>query len=104
MCGGRLSFSIRDVPIHPRLEGSHVQRLDDPLREGRTGRHLALRRPEHAVAAPAERDAAPSRSTGGGRWDASHMATRVTSSRFVGRGAELAELEAALTDATDGHP
>ena len=32
------------------------------------------------------------------------MATRVTSSRFVGRGAELAELEAALTDAGEGHP
>ena len=32
------------------------------------------------------------------------MATRVTSARFVGRGAELAELEAALTDAAEGHP
>src|SRR3954454_22814178 len=32
------------------------------------------------------------------------MASRVTSSRFVGRAPELAELEAALADASAGHP
>jgi DNA-binding CsgD family transcriptional regulator/tetratricopeptide (TPR) repeat protein len=32
------------------------------------------------------------------------MSTRVTSSRIIGRTAELAELEAALADATDGRP
>jgi len=32
------------------------------------------------------------------------MATRVTSTRFVGRTGELAELEAALREAADGHP
>jgi DNA-binding CsgD family transcriptional regulator len=32
------------------------------------------------------------------------MAMRVTSSRFIGRVAELAELEAALREAADGHP
>jgi ATP/maltotriose-dependent transcriptional regulator MalT len=33
-----------------------------------------------------------------------HMATRVTSARFVGRTAELAELRAALDEAVDGRP
>jgi DNA-binding CsgD family transcriptional regulator len=33
-----------------------------------------------------------------------HMSTRVTSSRLIGRGAELAALEAALDDAADGRP
>ena len=32
------------------------------------------------------------------------MATRMTSTRFVGRSGELAELEAALRDAAEGHP
>ena len=32
------------------------------------------------------------------------MSTRVTSSRLIGRTAELAELEAALADAADGRP
>ncbi len=32
------------------------------------------------------------------------MATRMTSSRLIGRAAELAELEAALRDAADGRP
>src|SRR4051812_6732767 len=32
------------------------------------------------------------------------MSTRVTSSRLIGRAAELAELEAALADAADGRP
>jgi ATP/maltotriose-dependent transcriptional regulator MalT len=36
--------------------------------------------------------------------DTAPMASRVTSSRFVGRTRELAELEAALADASAGHP
>lgn len=36
--------------------------------------------------------------------DHAHVATRVTSSRFVGRAAELAELRAALADAAAGRP
>ena len=32
------------------------------------------------------------------------MTTRVTSSRLIGRAGELAALEAALSDATDGRP
>jgi predicted ATPase/DNA-binding CsgD family transcriptional regulator len=36
--------------------------------------------------------------------DTGHVPTRVTSSRFIGRTRELAELEAALADASDGRP
>jgi DNA-binding CsgD family transcriptional regulator len=36
--------------------------------------------------------------------DTGTVATRVTSSRFIGRSQELAELEAALADASDGRP
>src|SRR3954470_13052041 len=36
--------------------------------------------------------------------DTASMASRVTSSRFVGRGPELSQLEAALADAAAGHP
>ena len=40
-----------------------------------------------------------------GSWDyGPAMATRMTSTRFVGRSGELAELEAALRDAAKGHP
>src|ERR671922_1389114 len=40
-----------------------------------------------------------------GSWDyGPAMATRMTSTRFVGRSGELAELEAALRDAAEGHP
>ena len=36
--------------------------------------------------------------------DTTFVATRVTSSRLVGRGAELAELDAAVADAAEGRP
>src|SRR3954447_1669499 len=41
---------------------------------------------------------------GGGGRDTPPMASRVTSTRFVGRAGELAELRAALDEAVDGHP
>ena len=36
--------------------------------------------------------------------DTTFVATRVTSSRLVGRSAELTELDAALSDAAEGRP
>src|SRR3954454_11389382 len=41
---------------------------------------------------------------GGGRRDTARMATRVTSTRFVGRATELSELRGALTEAAEGRP
>src|SRR3954454_3367049 len=41
---------------------------------------------------------------GGGGRDTPPMASRVTSTRFVGRAGELAELRAALDEAVGGHP
>src|SRR3954447_9861468 len=42
--------------------------------------------------------------SGGARRDTSRMASRVTSSTFVGRSAELVELRGALTEAVEGRP
>src|SRR4051812_8886545 len=44
------------------------------------------------------------RSGGGARDTAQTMSSRVTSTTFVGRAAELAELRAALTEAVEGKP
>ena len=64
-------------------------------------RHLGLRPPENGAAAvrlTAPDTDRPARDT----WVV--LATRVTSTRLIGRTAELAELEAAFAAAADGHP
>src|SRR3954454_16805247 len=54
---------------------------------------------------PSPRPAAPSSpATRRARRDTGRMSTRVTSSRLIGRTSELQQLEAALTDASDGRP
>ena len=47
---------------------------------------------------------APALGSGARLMDTQVVATRMTSSRLIGRAAELAELEAALHDAADGRP
>ena len=77
--------------------------------EPHRGRVPQLRRPPRATcsttarATPAACGTAstPARSTSA---SAESVASRVTSSRLIGRAAELAELEAALADAADGRP
>src|SRR3954454_18263649 len=54
--------------------------------------------------APVAAAGKPSPRSGGGRRDTEVMASRVTSTRFVGRSAELEELRGALVEAANGRP
>src|SRR3954447_14515847 len=59
---------------------------------------------EHVSLATAAAAGKPSPRSGGGRRDTGVMASRVTSTRFVGRSAELEELRGALAEAANGRP
>src|SRR4051812_36997272 len=93
------------VAITP-IQGDSGEHAEPHHRADPSDRH----RPDHAQAGPTEHHhpgrALPQRSPSspGPGWDHSSVATRVTSSRFVGREAELRELRAALSDAIDGRP
>src|SRR3954468_17027720 len=58
----------------------------------------------HVSLATAAAAGKPSPRSGGGRRDTGVMASRVTSTRFVGRSAELEELRGALAEAANGRP
>src|SRR4051794_7257043 len=105
MWGLRLRRSMWSVSSTTPTGASHDQPVDQHHRHRPPARDRGL------GGAPAQRDhgrpgedLAARPSSVGRRWDASPVATRVTSTRFVGRDAELAELRAALADARAGRP
>src|SRR4051794_34882549 len=103
-----LSSSIPSVPTNDSTGGPHAQRHRHPLLPGPAARD---RRDERAARPGGNRSPAPLArplpsvpSGASERWDSSVVATRVTSTRFVGRDAELSELRAALAEAAAGRP